>query len=91
MNDDISKEPRHQTTEPPTLGLASKRLIAMMIVVGLVVLYFGSFVLAEGDAYGTPGHPRDGYIHAPWFLGMPLAIALGFPATLLVARLWKVS
>jgi hypothetical protein len=62
------------------------RCSAILIAAALAALYFTSFVLAEDDAYS---HGHGGYIHAPWILGMPLAIGLGFPASILIAKLWS--
>ena len=68
--------------------LVLRRAVVVAILLAFVAAYFGFFLLTEGDAYGTPGHPMDGYIHAPWIVGMPISLILGFASAATLERIW---
>jgi hypothetical protein len=59
----------------------------MFIGCTLFLMFWGGFIVAEGDAYG---HGHGGYIHSPWgILCYAAAVVLGIPGMNLIARLWQ--
>jgi hypothetical protein len=77
-----------QDETPPTLTTLRLlgRVGAVFICLALFVLFWGSFFVAENDAYCC-GHA--GYVHQPWgMLGYAVAVILGFPLMMLATKLW---
>lgn len=63
-----------------------RRAGAILICAALLVLFWGSFLEAENDAYCC-GH--GGFVHQPWgVIGYAAAAVLGISGMMLATKLW---
>jgi hypothetical protein len=77
---DVSGNPKS------ALRIILRRVCAALICLALFVLFWGSFLVAENDAYCC-GH--GGFVHQPWgVIGYVASALLIIPVMILAMKLW---